>query len=278
MKKIQYALYALIIAICFVSCAYTTTENEQLAALGIDFSYWLENKDDNTNRPLIEMGNGCVITIDVDANSAGDVVLRLDNLQLTESDIDLSAYTNSVFIHRIALLQYETRSGNININTTPYETVWQFWFYDDFRYMSVTDCDGNRVGPVFIIENSSEIKNLFIQEWEHFYITENQFEKVEEYLNTYIVGRNKEQMKTITRSGKIAIPDEEFPDDFIFNIDYSRLSVNCFTDAEEEKHFTVIGWMETGGVEYSFNLGIDNDENGNLIPDPDRTWVFVWEE
>ncbi len=278
MKRIQCILFALIIAICFAACTHTATENEQLAALGIDFSYWLENKDDNTSRPLIEMGNGCVITIDVDANSAQDVVLRLDNLQLTESDVNLSVYTNSVFIHRIALLQYETRSGDININTTPYETVWQFWFYDDFRCMAVTDGDGNMVGPVFIIENNSEIKNLFMQEMGHFYITENQFEKVEKYLNTYIVGRDKERMKNITKNGKIAIPDEEFPDDFVFNIDYSRLSVNCFTNADGENHFAVIGWMETGGVEYSFILGIDNNENGNLIPDPDRTWVFVWEE
>ena len=275
MKKLLL-LFIMCSTIIFVSCSQPATTNRQLAQLGVDFTYWVENDDDNTNRPLVEMGNGITITIGGDAGSADSVVKRLNSLELTETDIDLSRYDNSVFIHRIALLQYETRTEETNINKTPYQVVWQFWFYDDFRYMVITDINGTQTGPVFSIADNTEIRDLYISQFGHMYITPRQYEKVIDCLGKYIIGGDKAQMEKTVKNGRITIPDSEFPDDFVFNMDYSRLSVARFVNGIGEEHYMVTGWMETGGVEYSYLIDFDTDDNGELCIDRQATNIFVW--
>ncbi len=269
MKKILSLFIAVFMAVTLTACSQPATKNEVLARRGVDFAYWLKTEDNNTNQPLVEFGNSCIITIDADANSAEDVVKRLDALQLTETDVDLSQYTNSVFIHRIALNTFEDRTADIHYNFAGHKYVYQFWFYDDFKYMKVTDGEGAQLGPVFEVADNTDVKQMYIEEAGHFYITPQQFERVEKYLNTYIIGRGKAEIEELTKEQSWKI---DFADDFVFNIDYSRLSVTEFNGEISN----IAGWMESGREEYSFNMFVDTDEAGNLIPD--KIYVYEWYE
>ncbi len=269
MKKILSLFTAILITIAVTACSQSATQNEQLAGRGVDFTYWLKIEDNNTNQPLVEFGNSCIITIDADANSAEDVVKRLDALQLTETDVDLSRYTNSVFIHRIALNTFEDRSADVHYNFAGHKYAYQFWFYDDFKYMKVTDGEEVQLGSVLEVVDNTDIKQLYTEEAGHYYITPQQFERVEKYLNTYIIGRGKAEIEELTKEQSWKI---DFPEDFVFNIDYSRLNVAVFNNEIS----MITGWMEYGGEEYSFNMFVDTDEAGNLIPD--KIYVYEWYE
>lgn len=269
MNKILSLFTDVLIIIAVTACSQPATQSEQLAGRGVDFTYWLKTEDNNTNQPLVEFGNSCIITIDADANSANDVVKRLDALQLTESDMDLSQYTNSVFIHRIALNTFEDRSADVHYNFAGHKYAYQFWFYDDFKYMKVTDDEGVQLGSVFEVADNTDIKQLYIEEAGHFYITPQQFERVEKYLNTYIIGQGKAGIEELTKEQPQGI---DFSEDFVFNIDYSRLNVAVFNNEIS----MITGWMKSGGEEYSFNMFVDTDEEGNLVPD--NIYVYEWYE
>lgn len=280
MKKI-ISLITILVMLLLLSCSSTSkytidtfNHNSTFKELGIDFTYWAITPDDISNQPLVEFGNGCIITPDADAGSAKDVITKLNMLDFTECDIDLALYTNSVFIHRIALNTFETRDADTHYSKAGHKYAYQFWFYDDFKYMRITDSDNNQLGPVYLISNGELIKELYQSENETMYITREQYDKVESYLNNYLIGQDKSGMEKLTKD----IPEYSkivFPENFIFNIDYARLSISATELNGDISNIT--GWTECNGISYSFNLFVDINSEGNLIPRSDATFIYEWQ-
>lgn len=280
MKKIV-SLVTILIMLLLSSCSANYKDNidafnhnTAFKELDIDFTYWDKTPDNISNQPLVEFGNGCIITPDADAGSAKDVITKLNMLNVTECDIDLSLYTNSVFIHRIALNTFVTRDNNTHYSNAGHKYAYQFWFYDDFKYMRITDSNDNQLGPVFLVSNSELIKELYQNEYGTMYISPEQYDKVERYLNNYFIGQGKSGMENLTKD----VPNYSkivFPEDFIFNVDYTRLSISATELNGSISNIT--GWTECNGISYSFNLFVNVDSEGNLIPRSNATFIYKWE-